>query len=302
MPLKAAPILWSYFRHQTKCAFCLVVHKKTIRFFDSMKNSIRLFMKTILLHLERLQRHYDIAVHTYDHIALLDLSHSLRIWVDMKNSINDIAPKFSTTRLFKTESPARKLTKAARASRFVFSYMPGGVITYNTCNNNGGMVFDDHVDYYDKKGIFQEEGSFGFNLTYKGENTFVVHQYCIVNKELGDNLLHALNEGGNIKRCNYIQWLGSEVVKMSYPNSNGILESLSIFREIFIKRMANTFDGSHPSIAKDEDNYNNKFDEPIRSLLHHRLMGGLPLPYFILLKIAQDILEIAPHLLKSQCG
>ena len=68
---------------------------------------------------------------------------------------------------------------------------------------------------------------------------------------------------------------------------------------MFIKRMANTFDGSHPSIAKDEDNYNNKFDEPIRSLLHLHLMGGLPLPYFILLKIAQDILEIAPHLLKS---
>ena len=53
-----------------------------------------------------------------------------------------------------------------------------------------------------------------------------------------------------------------------------------------------TLDGSHPSVAGEADAVN-VFDAPIHQFLKYR-MGDLPLPYFILLKIAQDILAAAP--------
>jgi hypothetical protein len=249
-------------------------------------------MKTVLLHLERLRRHYDVAVHTYDHVSLLDLSHSLRMWVDLKNSINDVAPRFKTTHSFVTASPSRKIMKAVRGQRFVFAFMPGGVIGYG---NNGGGAFKDEDDYYDKEGIFQKEITCSIIATPKEDGAMVISNFCIVNRAL-DNGLDI--RSGKTTRCNFIQWLGSDAVRMSYPTLNGSLESLSITREMIVRRMANNFDGSHPSITTDRDSYDNKFDKPIRSLLHFHLSGGLPLPYFILLKIAQDILAIAPKLLK----
>lgn len=252
-------------------------------------------MKSVLLHLERLRRHYDVAVHTYDHVALLDLSHSLRIWVELRNSIHTIAPRFLSTHLFKTASPARKSLKAVQGYRYVFSYMPGGVTTYVS---NGKQIFCDDPVYFDEGGIFQSEGTTDLKFSRREDGAFVNHKFCIVNKQLDIGPTSAFRSDEIVKRCNYIQWLASDVVRMSYPNSNGILQPVAITREMIVKRMANAFDGSHPSIANGEGDSENRFDEPIRSLLRHQVMSGLPLPYFIMLKIAQDILEHAPKLLE----
>ena len=62
----------------------------------------------------------------------------------------------------------------------------------------------------------------------------------------------------------------------------------------FCKRVANTLDGSHPSAGGGGDT-DNVFDAPVQHLLKYQ-MGGLPLPYFILLKIAQDILDVSPKI------
>lgn len=84
-------------------------------------------MNTVHLHLERLRRHYEVAVHTYDHVSLLDLSHALRNWVELKQALKTIAPKFSTALAFKTAIPAKKIFKVVRGHQFVIAYMPGGV-------------------------------------------------------------------------------------------------------------------------------------------------------------------------------
>ena len=39
---------------------------------------------------DRLERHHKQALNTQDLISFLDLSHSLRIWVDMKNKIDEL--------------------------------------------------------------------------------------------------------------------------------------------------------------------------------------------------------------------
>jgi len=67
--------------------------------------------QNVVLHLERLRRHYELAVRTYDHISLLDLSHSLRMWVELKTPLTTIAPKFASAISFKTATPLKKYLK-----------------------------------------------------------------------------------------------------------------------------------------------------------------------------------------------
>lgn len=242
-------------------------------------------MKTILLHLERLRRHYEAAVRTYDHVSLLDLSHSLRIWTELKQPLAEIAPKFSTSISFKTAIPAKKVFKAARGHRFVFSYMPGGVITYAS---RGQLASGPEME--------SGAGNFTAGITVKVSPDFIeLGKYCVISASFEQPLIKAL-DAESVKRCNYMQWLGAEAVRVSYVNPQGKLEVVAIPREMIIKRVANTLDGSHPSIVGESEG-NNQFDAPVQHLLQYR-MGGLSLPYFILLKIAQDILKVTPKLLE----
>ena len=47
-------------------------------------------LEHIKLQYDRLERHHKLALNTQDPISFLDLSHSLRIWVDMKTKIDEI--------------------------------------------------------------------------------------------------------------------------------------------------------------------------------------------------------------------
>jgi hypothetical protein len=243
-------------------------------------------MRTVLLHLERLRRHYDAAVRTYDHVSLLDLSHSLRVWADLKAVLPNIAPAFATTLAFKTAIPAKKVLRAARDTRFVFSYMPGGVITYA---GNGQIASGPEL------GKPNSPFTIGASVMLRADGSMELKNYCIVGLAFEQPMVKAL-EAEDITRCNYLQWMGAEAVRLSYPTEDGALEKLAITREMIVRRVANTLDGSHPSAAATNEDMENSFDAAVHHLLQYQ-MGGLPLPYFILLKIAQDILSIAPKLL-----
>src|SRR5690606_34633797 len=237
--------------------------------------NVRLRMKTIALHLERLRRHYEAAVRTYDHVAFLDLSHSLRIWVELKQELPNIAPAFRTTMAFKTAIPAKKVLKAARGYRHVFCYMPGGAITYGA---QGHLASGPEMN--------EGAGDFSAGIAVKvGDDHVWLNKFCVVARSFDQPLIKAL-EAESTTRCNYMQWLASEAVRVSYPQEDGSLSTTAISREMIVKRVANTLDGSHPSVAaKDADN---AFDPAVHHLLQYQV-GGLPLPYFILLKIAQDL-------------
>jgi hypothetical protein len=240
-------------------------------------------VKTVLLHLERLRRHYDVAVKSYDQVAFLDLSHTLRIWVELKKPLVKLAPAFGSTISFKTGLPAKKVLKAARGHAHAFCYMPGGVITYAS---NGHLVSAPEME--------SEAGEFstGIAVKFMPDHTWL-GKFCIVAASFDQPLIKAM--GAEIQtRCNYQQWLGAEAVRVSLRTPDGTLKATSISREMIVKRVANTMDGSHPSASvSDADN---TFDAPLHHLLKY-IVGGIPLPYFILLKIAQDILENAPKLL-----
>jgi hypothetical protein len=240
-------------------------------------------MKTIALHLERLHRHYGAAVRTYDHVSFLDLSHSLRIWVELKQELPAIAPAFRSTMAFKTAIPAKKVLKAAKGYRHVFCYMPGGVITYGT---QGHLASGPEM----KEGA----GDFSAGIAVKVcEDHVWLNKFCVIGRSVDQPLVKAL-EAESVTRCNYVQWLASEAVRVAYPRDDGSLSTTAISREMIVKRVANTLDGSHPSLAAKETD--NTFDPAVHHLLQYQV-GGLPLPYFVLLKVAQDLLAIAPKLL-----
>lgn len=244
-------------------------------------------MRTILLQLERLRRNYELSVRTYDEVSLLELSHSLRIWTELRQSLPKIAPAFGTTLAFKTAIPAKKVMRAARGVPFVFSSMPGGVITYAS---KGELV----AKLEDKE--LNSQWTVGCAFKTNADHSVELKNFSAVERVLELPMIKKVLTTEDQTRCNYAQWMAAEAVRTSYLAASGELKTVSISREMIVKRVANTMDGSHPSSASDTDGVENSFDEAVQHLLQYK-MGGLPLPYFILLKIAQDILAVASKLL-----
>lgn len=245
-------------------------------------------MRSILLQLERLRRHYETAYRTYDEISLLDLSHSLRIWADLKSTLPQTIPAFQTTAAFKSAIPAKKVVKLARQHRHIFAYMPGGVITHAT---NGHLASG--PDTEGPQGQFSIGCSFKINT----DGSMELKNFSWVALALEQPAIKAL-DAADISRGNFSQWMGAEVARVGYLEGAGTLVRTSISREQMIRRVANTLDGSHPSMGQQSCNTENRLDAPVQELLKFK-MGGLPVPYFILLKVAQDLLEIAPRLIEK---
>ena len=235
----------------------------------------------VQMHLERSKRHYELAVRTYDDIALCDLSHALRLWTELAKPLEDIAPNFSTAISFKTGRPSSRIIKAARGYEHIIAILPDGVTTYAASQNN--IFYDPNPS--------GEKWSFIIELQRESQG-LLLKNFCLI-RGRGEQLSGI--EKSTMTRCNFRAWMSSEVIRIAYLNSEKVLTPIGISREIFVKRVANILDGSHASAGQEDAT--NRFDEPIKNLLQYRV-ASLPLPYFILLKIAQDILKIAPKHLK----
>jgi hypothetical protein len=169
-------------------------------------------MKSVLLQLERLRRHYDVAVHTYDDVAFLDLAHILRVWTELKRPLLGLSPNFSTTESFRTAIPAKKILRAARGHRYVFSYMPGGAITYA---NRGDLASGPQMGPHDK---------FTIGIAVRVMPGYMeLGKYCYVSTDFDQELVKAL-EAESVTHCTYMQWLGAEAVRLSYPGRDGKLK------------------------------------------------------------------------------
>ena len=243
-------------------------------------------MTTEMVQLERLRRHYEIAVRTYDYVSLLDLSHALRIWVELKSSLVRRYSSISIATPFCTGSPPKTLMKKLRDCIYIIAYMPGGVISYAA---QGIMAAGPRITEGD-------DDSVHVMARHGRDGSMAVSQYYVIGTHLNNDSLKLIGKV-NKKQCNYGNWLAGEVVRVSYPigGDESKLGSLSISRENMIKRMANVYDASH--VKRDHvEEMSNKFDEPV-AYLHRFTCGGLPLTYFILLSISQEILKHVPRLI-----
>lgn len=250
-----------------------------------LQKSLKPEVIKVLFQLERLRRNYQTCIQTYDTIALWELSHTLRMWSDLKSTLPKIAPAFGTTRAFKSSKPSKKLMSAVKGRKFVIAYMPGGVTTHA---HRGELIsspnIEPHIPF-----------TLGWINEFNFDGSVTISSYWYAESALDDSQFESLKRQ-DVEKYNYASWMGAEAVRLWFPDAAGESRTLMISREVLINRIANTLDGSHPSIVPDPRNGKDKSDPAITHLLEYKL-GGLPLPYFILLKIAQDILDNAGKLL-----
>lgn len=207
----------------------------------------------------------------------------------LEKTLPSIDRSFKDTLTFKTATPTTKSYRYARDVEHIFCYLLGGVTTYAA---QGEFMFIPKDDPTQKSATI--------SLIFASNGAWVrLSEFIYVERFNQDHEGRPPKEciEKSIKRCNFAQWLDAEAVRFQYFDADGSLAKFSISREDLIRRVANAYDGSHPSAAQDP-NEKHKLDDPIKHLMSHRL-ANLNLPYFILLKIAKDIIEYATKVLKA---
>lgn len=242
-------------------------------------------MQKIRVQFDRLKRHYEFAEKTYDHASFLDLSHTLRIWVELKDVLPRIDQSVLRKTLFKSSVSNRRVLKHYSGFEYVVAFMPDGILTHAA----NGQLFackEEHRDF-----------SMGGVVAHMGGGAIDMKSFHFCSpadsRDLPDLTLNP-----RTTRLNYVQWMSAEIVRLNYRTEEGKLEMISIPREKLIKRVANILDGSHTSvgIAQASDN---RFDNPIRHLMDFSC-GGCPMPYYLLLKVAQDLVKFAPRIIPTE--
>ena len=245
-----------------------------------------LLKSTLELQLKRLARHHEDVIQSYDLVSLLDFSHTLRIFADLKNDLTPITSKFNTRRHFFSNTPTKKVMRSVKGSVYVFSYLHRGAVTYA---NKGEIMTAPKLS-------IQNHYSGNAQLRLKDDGAMEFFKLGISSRPLEERQIENF-DNVRASQHNYLQWLGSELVRLAYFNESGVYEVLTISRENLIRRVANAYNASHP--LGDKETFENRFDPPIKWLMKFS-WGGLPLPYLLLISISQDILDIFPPILDGQ--
>jgi hypothetical protein len=194
---------------------------------------------------------------------------------------------FESQRLFSTASPTKGLKRKIKRYKHVCVYFPdfpnGGITT----RASNGSAFQYSFDG-------PQEPMMTTGTVMYNEPELSVYRMIVVHCERDDDLFEIL-DNHDLKRANLENWLRSECVRINDINLEGVLETFIITRECLIKRLANAYEASHSSLL--EDAIVNRHDYPIRALMKYQI-GGLPLPYFAILKVANDLLINVPRIIR----
>lgn len=241
-------------------------------------------MEALEVDFRRLRRHYESVKMTYDEISLLDLSHTLRVWVDRRDRLPEITHnKVISSKLFKSYSPNKSLARHYKNCEYLIAFMPDGVITHA-----------DKGEFFEAKKGLQVGGSISLKFAKDGiHGPMKISEVFCCNGLVAKDIL-SLTKHPVSKKLNFIDWIGAEVVRINFKQKSGKLELITIPRKILISRVANVYGGSHPFDDCREDQ-NNKYDKYIEYLFDFKF-AGCPLPYFLLMKIAQDMLDSFPKI------
>lgn len=205
----------------------------------------------IKLQYSRLSRHYEAAKSTKDPISLLDLTHVLRIWVDMKREVNEMCKEQKIQLNFSNPSDSATLKKILKGSPFTYVPLASGMD--------------------------------GLSVRVKG--------FTYIGRALSAEEVKKMYEDGppstTSSNLTFINWLGSTVIRHS-PNGS---QRQDISREMLIKRVANFLGASHPEGMENSNEYENGFDASIRQLHEIEVANGFRLTYYQLIEIAKAIVE-----------
>jgi hypothetical protein len=232
--------------------------------------------KNIRLNLERLHRQYLLSVKQYDEVSLLDLSHALRQWVDMRDSVQDYLTQYRPAQTFSTYALRPDLLKACHGAKYIVAYFVKGVTTYASGNALLSFVYS--------LGGQPNRTAFGVR-PLSGGGLIATYLYCIGESRIQYDYDPAT--AFRIQETSFKGWLDAEVVRVRFMDNAQKLHDKIINRVMLIKRVANNLGGSHPAGVFEVAH---TYDKAVKFLLDYKI-GGIPLPYYILLKSAHDILE-----------
>jgi hypothetical protein len=236
--------------------------------------------RNINLNLKRLKRQYDVSIEGYDEVSLLELSHALRMWVDMQDHVQSYLIQHLPDKLFKAYTLHSELQQACCGSKYLVTYFVDGLTTRST---NAHLI--------SFRGISNGPSvmNFGMRPTV-GKTAWISHVLLI--SEYKIRYEYEPDTAFVTSEVSFKKWLESEAVRVCFTDDNGQREEKLISRIMLIKRVANNLGGSHPAGVFD---VTHKYDPAVNFLLDYHV-GGLPLPYYILLKTAHDILDNFNHL------
>lgn len=208
----------------------------------------------IKLQFKRLKRHHTLSLEEKDEVAFLDLAHILRVFVDMKNEIDESCGQSGVSISFRNTLKNSKFSKVLKGSKYFSIPVSSGVESPNIQIKGMTMI---------GRAITPEE---------------VKRLY-----EAGPPVATLVN-------LSFSQWLGANIIDTVNPD-NEEQPRLSISRYMLIKRVANIFGASHPIGTDIGDDTGNKFDFYVRELHKVNVADGYPLTYYQLLEISGEIIE-----------
>ncbi len=206
----------------------------------------------IQLQYSRLERHYNGAFENKDPISFLDLSHVLRVWVEMKSAVDNLMQSKNLSFQQKSRNLSKEVKQILRGTKYKYLTIGDGLMT------PGGET----------------------------------HSTMEISRALNADEVKKLYESSSREQkttfLTFSQWLGSGIYDV--PSGNENHPEITISREILIKRVANILGASHPK-GTDNSNINeNRFDPYIQDLHTLHVSSGYPATYYHLLKNAKDIL------------
>ena len=204
------------------------------------------------LQYDRLARHHGSALKDKDEISFLDLAHTLRVWVDMKATVTDMARARNIQLELTHHTPPKSIKKSLKGAVHTYLPLASGV------ESPGLQVA-------------------GIRIT----NRALTPEEIKARAAMGPPVAVPT-------KMNFPEWLAAGVLEV--PSGDGSHPHLTLSREIIIKRVANVLGASHPAGMEDSDPQENRFDQYIQDLHGIHLADGYPATYYQLLEIAGEIL------------
>lgn len=196
---------------------------------------------------------------------------------------------FTTTKSFRATAPTRMLMRAIKKFPHVVTHLGDGVKINPDCMSRDAIAYPKDINSEVK-----------IECTIKPENlppALLLVSFFIAFGPTNRLDLTDKRKRFESKKLNFYSWIKAEAVRVSYPNQDAPVSHRILTREDVIKRVANKYGASHP-IGGDDGDQKNSIDSYIDFLMRFTCYG-YPLPYFILFRIATEILENLPPILEK---
>jgi hypothetical protein len=241
----------------------------------------RIFTENLEDSLTRLKRHYDICVAGYDRAALKDLAHVLRVWADMKMAVDKHLQLTKPTQKFTAFSLTREFKRMALGYSYLAVGFFKGVTVNASSSELGGQII---LGYKGSK--VATEVSAGTAIIPMDGNKRLMRSLVLIHKSLSDEEHKVIHKKTfETTKVRFAGWMDGLAIQFNTFNEKS-LDKYQISRENMIRRVANVLGGSHPI----SNEYIRDEDVAIAELMNY-VSFEIPIPYFVLVKIAQDILE-----------